>query len=125
MKLAKLFIAILACTSFLFAQAEGSKAEEKGETATQEKAEMKASAKMISGTLMSVDTMANTIMVKVKKTDDEFSVETGAKIMMGKKTIPLSELKTNAMIMVHYKMMDGKKVAVKLMQKANAESKMK
>jgi hypothetical protein len=117
MKSAKLLVVVLACAGFLFAQTEGSKAEEKKETKTQERAE-NAGAKMLYGKIVSVDAMMNTVVIKVKNMDDTLSVETGAKIMSGKKEIPLNDLKAGASVTVTWKLMNGKKTATKIVEPA-------
>jgi hypothetical protein len=109
MKLSRVLIAVLACTSFLIAQ----------EAAAPAAAAPAKTAKVapINGTVVSVDAIANTIIVKVKKAEDTLSVEAGAKIMNGKKEITLGDLKADAKVTVTCKMVDGKKVATKIVEK--------
>ena len=122
MKSAKLLVVVLACAGFLFAQTEGSKAEEKKETKAQERAEYTA-AKMLYGKIVSVDAMMNTVIVKAKNMEDTLSVETGAKIMSGKKVITINDLKAGASVTVTWKLMDGKKTATKIVEAAAAAPK--
>jgi hypothetical protein len=119
MKLSHALVAVVACTSFLFAQeAAAPKAEAK--------AAKKEATTMISGKVVAVDAIANTIIVKVKKGEDTLSVETGAAITSGKTTITLGDIKADAMVTVTCKKVDGKNVATKIMEKpAKAEKKMK
>lgn len=71
---------------------------------------------MMVGTVVSVDSVANTIVVKGKKTDVTFDVDPAAKIMMGKKAVKLTELPKDTKVSVVY-MMDGtKKVAKSIVQ---------
>lgn len=117
MNFVKLLVAVIVGTSFVFAQVEGSKAEEKTETKTQEKAEQKAALKTIYGKIVSVDAIANTIIIKTKKAEDTLSVEPGAKIMIGKNEITLGDLKTDAQVTVTWKMVDSKKTVTKIIEK--------
>lgn len=123
MKFLKVFVVILACAGFLFAQVEGSKAEEKAETKAQEKTEQKAGAMSIHGTVVSVDVINNSLIVKTKKGEDTLGLESGAKIMMGKKDIALGDLKVGTHVMINWKMMEGKKMAIKIVEKAIAMAK--
>ena len=97
-------------------------AKEKGETKAMEKTEKTAPAMKISGTLVSVDAMSSMIVVKTKKMEDTLTVDAAAKIMSGKKIIALGDLKTDAMVTVTWKMMDGKKTAMSIMEKPVVKS---
>jgi hypothetical protein len=110
MKLSRILIAVLACTSLLLAQeAAAPKAEKPAKGAK---------ASTIMGSVVSVDAIANTIIVKVKKGEDTISVESGAKIMSGKKEIALGDIKADAKVTVTTKTVDGKKVATKIVEAA-------
>jgi len=111
MKLSHVAIAALAAASMLFAQ-------EAAPAAAPAKAAKKEAVKSISGTVVSVDAVANTIIVKVKKGEDTLSVEAGAKIVSGKKEITLGDIKADAGVTVSFKVVDGKKVATKISEKA-------
>jgi hypothetical protein len=115
MKLARVMIAALAAASLLFAQEAAPAKAEKGAK--------KEVVKTVVGTVVSVDAVANQIIVKTKKAEDTLSVEAGAKIMSGKKEIALADIKTDASVTVHYKVVDGKKVATKIMEKAEKAAK--
>jgi hypothetical protein len=119
MKLTKILIAVLACTAFLFAQEAAAPAAKAEKPAKAAKAAKEMS---ISGTVVSVDAIANTIIVKSKKAEDTLSVEAGAKIMQGKKEIALGDLKADAKVTVSCKTVDGKKVATKIVEKAAAKA---
>jgi hypothetical protein len=115
MKLLKVLVAVLACTSFVLAQeaaAPAAAAPAKAEKA----AAKKEAASVIKGSVVSVDAIANTIIVKVKKGEDTISVETGAKIKSGKADIQLGDIKADAKVAVTCKMVDGKKVATQIVE---------
>jgi hypothetical protein len=117
MKLSRIVIAGLAAASLLFA------AEEGAAPAKAAKGAKKEAVKTITGTVVSVDAVANTIIVKTKKAEDTLSVEAGAKITSGKKEIALGDIKTDASVTVSCKTVDGKKVAVSIKEKAAAAGK--
>jgi|WetSurMetagenome_2_1015567.scaffolds.fasta_scaffold00334_19 hypothetical protein len=109
MKFAKILVAVLACTSLLFAQEAAAPKAEKAA-----KSEKKPAAATIHGTFVSADAVANTIIVKAGKKDDTLSVDAGAKITSGKETIALGDIKTDAKLTITCKTVDGKKVAEKI-----------
>jgi hypothetical protein len=113
MKLSRVLIAVLACTSLLLAQEAAAPAPKAAKA-------KKEAASTIMGSVVSVDAIANTIIVKVKKGEDTISVESGAKIMSGKKEIALGDIKADSKVTVTCKMVDGKKVASKIVEKAAA-----
>ena len=119
MKLARLMVIALAATSFLFAQ----KAVTTTTTTKTEKTAKKEAVKTIAGKVVSVDAVANTIIVKVKKAEDTLSVEAGAKIVSGKKEITLGDITADASVTITFKVVDGKKVATKISEKAAAAAK--
>jgi pyruvate dehydrogenase E2 component (dihydrolipoamide acetyltransferase) len=117
MKLARIAVAALVAVSFIFAQdAAAPKAA---------KAAKKEAVKTVVGTVVSVDAVANTIIVKTKKAEDTLSVESGAKITSGKKEITLGDIKADANVTVKCKTVDGKKVATSINEKAAAAGKAK
>ena len=113
MKLLKVLVAVLACTSFLLAQEAAAPA---AAPAKAEKAAKKEATTVVKGTVVSVDAIANSIVVKAKKGEETISVETGAKIMSGKKEIALGDIKADAKVAVTCKMVDGKNVATKIVE---------
>jgi hypothetical protein len=117
MKLARMLVVLLAATAFLFAQEAAPAAAPKAE-----KAAKKEAVKKLMGTVVSVDAIANTIIVKVKKGEDTLSVEAGAKITHGKKEITLGDIKADESVTVTTKMVDGKKVATHIAVAAAAKS---
>jgi hypothetical protein len=68
--------------------------------------------KTFHGTVVSVDAIANMIVVKGKKAEETFSVEPAAKIVINKKAVKLADIKKGNKVTVKYKVEDGKKVAV-------------
>jgi hypothetical protein len=109
MKFAKVLVAVLACTSLLLAQEAAAPKAEK--TA---KGEKKAATSTITGKFVSADAVANTIIVKVGKKDDTVAVDAAAKIVSGKETLQLADIKADSKVTVTCKMVDGKKVADKI-----------
>jgi hypothetical protein len=117
MKLARIAVAALVSVSLIFAQdAAAPKAP---------KAAKKDAAKTAIGTVVSVDAVANTIIVKTKKAEDTISVDTTTKITSGKAKVALGDIKTDANVTVKYKVVEGKKVAVSINEKAAAAGKAK
>jgi hypothetical protein len=117
MKLARLMVIALAATSFLFAQEAATTTTEAPKA---EKTAKKEAVKTIAGKVVSVDAVANTIVVKVKKAEDTLSVEAGAKIVSGKKEITLGDITADASVTITFKVVDGKKVATKISEKVAA-----
>jgi hypothetical protein len=115
MRLARALIIALACTGLVFAQAA---TEPAAAPAKAEKAAKKEATHMVMGTVVSVDAVANTIIVKTKKGEDTLSVDAAAKIMSGKKAITLGDLKAESKVTVTCKMENGKKVAIKISEAA-------
>jgi hypothetical protein len=127
MKLLKVLIAVISCTSFLFAQTEGSTAKEQTGTKAQVIAEQKAGEMEINGKVVSVDVKANTIIVKTRKTQDTLNVKSGAKIMRGmmelSEAITLDDLQADAKVTVTWEIINGKKTATKIVVKSATDSK--
>jgi hypothetical protein len=113
MKLLKVLVAVLACTSFLLAQEAAAPA---AAPVKAEKAAKKEAASVVKGTVVSVDAIANTIVVKAKKGEETISVEAGAKIKSGKADVALGDIKADAKVAVTCKMVDGKKVATQIVE---------
>jgi hypothetical protein len=112
MKFSKVLIAVLACSSFLFAQEMGSTGPEK--------MSKKAAPMKIWGKVVSVDVAANTVIVREKKADDTVSVDSTTKIISGKNTISLGDLMADAMVTVSWKKMGDMKMAKKIVVKEAA-----
>ncbi|MGA2506005.1 MAG: hypothetical protein ABSF80_00830 [Chitinispirillaceae bacterium] len=126
-KFLKVLVAVLSCTSFLFAQAEGSTAAEQAQTKAHEKAEQKASAMKIHGKVVSVDIIANTIIVKTQKAEDTLNVDAGTKIMLGmmelSKKITFRDLQTDDMVTITFQITNGRKTATIIVKKSDVDFK--
>ena len=118
MKFAKILVAVLACTSLLIAQEAAAPKTEKAA-----KGAKKEAVSSVTGTFVSVDAVANTIVVKVGKKDDTLAVDASAKVMSGKDTLQLSAIPADSKLTISTKMVDGKKVATKITVKAAAAAK--
>lgn len=68
---------------------------------------------MLSGKIVSVDAVANTLVIKGKKGDVTLNVDPAAKIHVGKET-KLADLQAGTMVKVSYKMDGEQKVATKI-----------
>jgi hypothetical protein len=113
MKIGRMMIAVLAVASFLYAQDNAAPAAH----AKTGKAAKKEALKTCIGTVVSVDAVANTIIVKTKKGEDTIKVADGATIIAEKKEMALADIKTDAPVTIKCKMVDGKKVAVSITEK--------
>ena len=111
----KFIIAVLLFPGFLFAQVEGSKTEQT------------VSAMKIHAKIVSVDIIANTIIVKTKRAQDTLTIGSGAKIMLGRaelsKEITLVDLQNGVKVSVTWELIDGKKTATKIVEEYAADSK--
>lgn len=67
----------------------------------------------LSGKIVSVDAVANTVVVKTKKGEMTLNVDPAAKIRVGKET-KLADLKSGSRITVSYKMEGENKVATRI-----------
>jgi hypothetical protein len=112
MKIARMMFAALVAVSFLFAADKAPAAPAKAG-----KAVKKDALKTCNGTVVSVDAVANTIIVKTKKVEDTIHVEAGAKILSNKKEIALGDIKADVSVTVKYKVVDGKKIAATITEK--------
>jgi hypothetical protein len=113
MKLSKVLVAVLACASFILAQEAAAPA---AAPAKAEKGAKKEATTVVKGTVVSVDAIANTIVVKAKKGEETISVEAGAKIKSGKADVALGDIKADAKVAVTCKTVDGKKVATMIVE---------
>jgi len=64
------------------------------------------------GSVVSVDAVANTLVVKGKKADETFGVDPAAKIMVAGKEIKLADLTKDTKVVVVYRMDGAKKIAL-------------
>jgi hypothetical protein len=81
--------------------------------------------KNITGAIVSVDAIANTIIIKTKKAEDTLTVNDKTVIKAGGKVVALADLKAETKVGASYKMEEGKMVAVKIMEKPAAPAKAK
>lgn len=109
----KLLITVLALAAFAFSQeaaAPASPAKEK------KAAKVKVATVEVKGTVVSVDAVANTVVVKTEAGEQTLNVEKETKISAGKVTT-LAELKAETLVVCKVKEVDGKKVAVSIKEK--------
>jgi hypothetical protein len=113
MKLSRVIAFIAICTGLVFAQATTTPASS---TPPAGKAAAPAKAKdlIARGEVVSVDAIANTLIIKTKAAEDTFSVNADTKILSAGKAIAIGDLKTGAKVKVTYKNEEGKKVALKV-----------
>jgi hypothetical protein len=114
--LMKLLLTILALAAFALAQEAPAPAAAPAPEKKAEKKAPKAKVVELKGTVVSVDAIANTIVVKAKKGEETISVEAGAKIKSGKADVALGDIKADAKVAVTCKMVDGKKVATQIVE---------
>jgi hypothetical protein len=107
MKLGKILTIALACTGLVIAQASTTAAPAKEKAA-------KASVLHVSGTVVSVDAIGNTVVIKAKKGEDTLSVDSATVVKIGGKAGSISELSAGNVISAVYKMENGKMVATKI-----------
>lgn len=75
----------------------------------------KVKAKEMAGQIQSLDTTANTLVLKIKKGEITFAVNDKTQIMMGKEQKHLSDLKVGEKVKVHYTHIEGKNLADRIM----------
>ena len=119
----KLLITILSLAAFLFAQESAAPAAAPAPEKKTEKKAPKAKVVELKGTVVSVDAVANTVVIKTETGEETLNVEKSTKIGAGKKTVALADLKTDANVVCKVKDVDGKKVAVSIMEKAEKKAK--
>jgi hypothetical protein len=114
MKLYHALMAGLIACSFAIAQDTAATAAAPKATPKAKKAEV---VKQVSGTIVSVDAIANTIIVtpKGKKADDTLSTTDKTVVMPKGKTV--ADLKADDKVTVFYKVEDGKMIATKILLK--------
>jgi hypothetical protein len=112
MKFSRIFVAVFAFSSLLLAQEAASPKPAKAKKPT---------AHFVMGTVISVDAVGNMLVIKAKKGEDTIYTESSTKIMSGKKDITISDIKTDSKVTISYKPMDGKKMAVKIVEKASKD----
>jgi hypothetical protein len=120
MKFSRILLALCICTGLVFAQAATTEPAVKAEPAA--KTVPAASLKVI-GVIVSIDAIANSLVVKAAKKDETISVTNDTKITNAGKAITLADLKADEKVSVHYKTEDTKMVAtsIKILPKAVAK----
>jgi hypothetical protein len=110
-------VAILACASLVFSQEQGPVTD-----AHQETNDAK-----IDGIVVSVDVTAHIVVVRTGEARDTFTVQSGARIMLGmmelSKETTLGDLMPDSRVTLTWKMIDGKRTATRIVQKSEADSK--
>jgi hypothetical protein len=130
MKLYHALIAGLVASSFVLAQEAATTTPapapaEKSTPAAKPAAKKDATVKSITGSIVAVDAIANTIIIKNKKVEDTLTVNDKTVIKSAGKVVALADLKADTKVTANYKMDDGKKVATKITEKAGAAPKAK
>ncbi len=105
-------LALIISVLFVFAVASMSFAaeEKKAETAPMEK-KSPAKVKQVTGEVTAVDAKAKTVTVKGKKGDVTAMIDDKTKIMMGKDTKTLADVKAGDKVTLKYSEADGKMMA--------------
>lgn len=119
MKLYHALLAGLVACGLVFAQeAATTTAAPAAEKAAPEKKAKKPSIASVIGTVVSVDAIGNTIIIKTKKAEDTLTVNEKTTILVGGATVALADLKADTRVKADYKMEEGKKVAIKIAEKS-------
>jgi hypothetical protein len=116
--LTRIVLAVLACAAFTAAQTAVADTAKKAAPAA--KSRSVAPVSSIYGTVVAVDTVAKTLIIKAKTGEDTLAVDTAAVIRAGGKKISLGELKAETRVTATCKMVEGKKVAVKVTERVAA-----
>jgi hypothetical protein len=118
MKLARLALLVGVCTGLVFAQASTTttttttgSAEPAAAAPAAKPAKAKTAAPKVSGTIVAVDAVANTIIIKAKTAEDTLTTDANTKIMSSGKAITLADLKTDEKVSITYKVEAEKKLA--------------
>ena len=90
------------------------------EKAAPAKVAKKEAAIQIHGSVVSVDAIGNTVIIKSKKADDTLTVNEKTVITVGGKTTALADLKADTKVAAIYKKEEGKNVAIKITEKVAA-----
>lgn len=120
MKKVALILASAALVSALFA--ETATTTTTAAPAAKAKPAATAKASVVKGSVVSVDAIGNTIIVKTAKAEDTLSVGSAAVIKVGGKDAMLGDIASGTNVSVTYKTEDGKKVASKITEAAAVAS---
>lgn len=74
----------------------------------------------LKGTVVSVDAIGNTLIIKSPKTLDTLDVDTATVILAKGKKIKLGDLSIDIPVALTYKIVDGKKIAMKIREQTAA-----
>jgi nitrous oxidase accessory protein NosD len=113
MNLTKIALGIALACGLVFAQASTDAAKPAAAKPAAAKPAA-ASALTMSGKVVSVDAIANTIIIKTKKGEDTLGVDPAAKITEGKNTLALGDIKPDMHAVITYKKVEGKKTATEI-----------
>jgi hypothetical protein len=122
MKLHHAFLAGLVACGLVLAQDAATTAPAAAAPAAPAKAApvKKQGLKPLTGAVVSVDAIANTVIIKTKKAEDTLTINDKTVIKAGGKVVALADLKADTKVNASYKMEEGKKVAVKITEKPAA-----
>jgi len=110
MKLSRIVVTGLVCISLVFSA-------ENATISVHKPGKVKSKVDVITGKIISADAVNSTLIIKVKNGKDTLSVEQKTVIRSGNKVIALSDLIINEAVTVSYKKVDGKKMAIRIMEK--------
>jgi len=96
-----------AFTGMVFAQASAPTKAQANKATPQKKVALKT----FKGAVVSVDAIANSMVVKGKKAEMTFQVDPAAKIVIAKKECKLADIKTGIKVTVTYKVEGDKNIA--------------
>lgn len=106
MKIVRILTIALSCTALLMAA-------ETATTAAPAKAAKPAALK-VSGEIVSVDAIGNTVVIKAKKGEDTLSVDSATVVKVDGKAAKVADLTAGNVVSAVYKMDAGKMVATKI-----------
>jgi hypothetical protein len=107
MRLVRILTIALACTGLVMAQASTTAAPAKAKTA-------KVSSLRVSGEIVSVDAIGNSVVIKAKKGEDTLSVDSATVVKVDGKAAKVADLSAGNVVSAVYKMDSGKMVATKI-----------
>jgi hypothetical protein len=111
MKLSRLLLAGITCVSIAFVSVNAASSSE------QKSAAPKKATHVATGKIVSVDAIANSLIVKTASAEDTFYVDSTTVVKSGKTKITLGELTSGAPVTVYYKKAEGRKLATSITEK--------
>jgi len=112
MKLSRFILAGLTCVSLAFVLVDADTASSGQKSAAPKKA-----THVATGKIVSVDAIANSLIVKTASAEDTFYVDSTTVVKSGKTKITLGELTSGESVTVYYKKVEGRKVATSITEK--------